>query len=110
MNNTSYTSQRANDPNIFSSPNTSNSWTIFTINTQVLMEDSNTNLWFTYLSQSPIDICTHTETNGKNHMTKKWHIPGYTSWWSNNKSQKIGNGIGISIRKHIAEHVYKSQT
>ena len=74
------------------------------------MEDSNRNLWFTYLSQSPIDICTHTETNGKNHMTKKWHISGYTFWWSNNESQKIGNGIDISIRTHIAEHVYKSQT
>jgi exonuclease III len=74
------------------------------------MEDSKRNLWFTYLAQSSIDICTHTETNGKNQSTSKWQISGFKSWWSNNETQRIGCRIGISIKTHIAEHVYKIQT
>jgi exonuclease III len=85
-------------------------WTISTINVYGLIEATKRNLWFTYLSQSSIDICTHTETNGKNQLTNKWQIPGYTSWWSNNETQKIGSGIGISIKKHIVDYVYKIQT
>src|SRR5438876_4594491 len=110
MNITLNTSIRDLDPNISRPPLKPHTWMISTINIQDLMKNTKRNIWFTYLSQSDIDICTHTETNGKNQSTNKWKIPGYISWWKNHEIQKLGNGIGISIKEHIVTHVYKIQT
>lgn len=109
MNNTLYTSSRIENTPINKTPTTS-SWTISTINIQGLIDNSKRNIWFTYLSQFHIDIITHIKPNVKDLLTNKWQISGYSSWWHNDETQKIGSGIGISIKNHIAKHVYKIQT
>ena len=77
MNNICNTLLQEQDPNISTILSKPHTWTVSTINIQGLIEDAKRDLWFTYLSQSPIDICIYAETNGKDQTTNKWKISGY---------------------------------
>jgi hypothetical protein len=86
-----------------------NTWTISTINTQGLKDPIKQNLWFTFIAQSNIDIIIYIKTNYNDQEAKHWQISGYNSFWHNLETQQIGNGIEISFKQKIAQHIFKTQ-
>src|SRR4051812_46460423 len=85
-----------------------NYWTIATRNVRGLTEKTKRKLWFQYCHQQNWDIVVSTETNGTTQSSKFWNTPNYKSWWSHG-SNKIRQGICLSLIHNLAQRVFKVQ-
>jgi exonuclease III len=107
--NTLPTSQNLQNPQNISSTMDEHIWTISTCNLRELSNKTKRDLWFQYSHDNNWDIIISTETDGNLTQSNFWKSQFFKTWWTHG-SNKLGQGIGISLSPKLAPRVFKTHS
>ena len=83
--------------------------TIATHNVQSISNHIKQNQLLQHMLLNNIDVLGISETNLKLQEAKTFHLHNnsdYTYFFSSNKEQPIGSGVGLIVKKNIAMHIF----